>query len=54
MSEFNYHLEGNAAQIINERIARTRISRVLGRRTRHSGRHSLASGLHTIAKRLDS
>ncbi len=54
MSEFNYHLEGNAAQLINERIARTRSARVLGKRRRHSGRHSLATGLHSIANRLDS
>ena len=54
MSEFNYHHAGNAAQMIDERIAVTRRSRVLGHRRRHSGRHSLANGLHSLANRLDS
>lgn len=54
MSEFNHHLEGTAAGIMDERIERARLARLSGRRSQRSGRRSLARGLHSIADLLDS
>lgn len=38
---------------MNERIEETRRSRIPGRRSRHTNRHTIASGLHSLANRID-
>lgn len=58
MSDFSYHLDGTAARIIDEPIARNQYAGqhagLHGQRRRHHRRHSLAAGLHSLADRLDS